>query len=635
LSVLSVKDISKSFGAAEVLRGSSFNLEEGERAGLVGANGCGKTTLLEIISGRMKPDSGLVSASRGISIGYLEQSAPAEQGESILGVMLAARPDVQRLKAALTECADRVAVMAESGVAEYESAMDEYGALLEEFESSGGYSYENEATGALIGLGFTSDEFGRAVSTLSGGERTRLMLARMLVAGHGLLLLDEPTNHLDINAIAWLEGFLERFRGAALIVSHDRYFLDRVATRVLEMERGVVESYPGNYSRYRAEKHKRDEARRKEYSLALARYEKEKEYINRMRAGVNARQAKGREKRLARFDMPDTPDAPKRSIRLEIESFGRTSDTVALAESVNVSYGGEPVLKDVSFTIRRGERVGIVGPNGSGKSTLLKVMLGELQPGSGSAGLGANVVPGYYAQGMEGLSETSTVLDELWSASPMSTEQEVRDLLGAFLFTGDAQSKKVGRLSGGEKGRLAIAKIVIRGANLLVLDEPTNHLDIPSREALEDAVACFAGTVISVSHDRYFLDEFAGRIFELHAGRLTQYLGNYSDYARKKAEAPREAEPEPSEGRLAWQQQKNLKADARRQEREARRRMDAVAGIESEIEHTELAILDLEARLADPDVCTDYSRLSGLTAEYDKAKARRDALYEQLEKELA
>jgi len=635
LSVLSVRDITKSFGATGVLRGVSFNLEDGERAGLVGANGCGKTTLLEIISGRMKPDTGLVSAAKGSSIGYLEQSSASEQGESILGVMLAARPDVLRLRKALTDSADRVAALAQSGGAGYEAAMEEYGALLEEFESAGGYSYENEAAGALVGLGFTREEFGRDLSTLSGGERTRLLLARMLVAGHDMLLLDEPTNHLDISAITWLEGFLDRFRGAALIVSHDRYFLDRVATRVLEMDRGTVESYPGNYSRYRAEKHRRDEARRREYELALARYEKEKEYINRMRAGVNARQAKGREKRLARFDMPDAPGAPGRSIKLEIGSSGRASDTVAAAESINVSFGGRPVLKSVSFTVRRGERVGVVGPNGSGKSTLLKVMLGELLPDSGSAVLGAKVMPGYYAQGMEGLSDTNTVLDELWSSSPMSTEQEVRDLLGAFMFTGDDQSKKVGRLSGGEKGRLAIAKIVIKGANLLVLDEPTNHLDIPSREALEDAVAGFGGTVISVSHDRYFLDEFAGRIFELGAGRLTEYLGNYSDYARKKTEGPREEEPEPSEGRLAWQQQKNHKAEERRKEREAQKRLEAVAGIESEIERTELAILDLEARLADPEVCTDYSRLSGLTAEYEQAKSKRNALYEQLDKELA
>ncbi len=635
MSVLSIKDIKKSFGAEDILTGVSMHLEEGERAGLVGVNGCGKTTLLEIISGRMHPDSGTVSISKGLGIGYLEQVQSHQVDVGLLDAALGSRPEVMSVKDKLNLAAERAGALAGDGGDGYEAAVEEYGALLEEFESAGGYAYENEVSGALIGLGFDREDFDRLVSTLSGGERTRLGLAMMLVAGHGLLLLDEPTNHLDIAAVAWLEEFLLKYAGTVLMVSHDRYFLDRVATRIFELDRGAVESFHGNYSRYRQEKQKRDEARRKQYELAHARFEKEKEYIDRMRAGVNARQAKGREKRLARFELPDAPAGPKRQVRIGFTDAGRTSDTVVSTDSVGKSFGGVRILKDVSLTIRRGERVGIVGPNGSGKSTLLKIIMGELDPDEGGAQLGGNVYPGYYAQGLEGLDESNTVIEELWEASPLSTEQEIRDLLGAFLFTGDDAHKKVVRLSGGEKGRLAISKMVLKGANLLVLDEPTNHLDIPSREALEAAIEGFRGSVISVSHDRFFLDRFAGRILEVDDGRLTEHWGNYSDYAQKKRESTEIREESVSEGRRAWEDGKERRALERKKEKDERLRREAISGMEEEIGRVEERIMELETRLADPAVFGDYAKVADLTGEYEDLKLRRDSLYEQLDKELA
>ncbi|HEX9860539.1 MAG TPA: ABC-F family ATP-binding cassette domain-containing protein, partial [Nitrospirota bacterium] len=560
MSIVSLKDIKKSFGATTVLEDVGFVLNPGDRAGLVGLNGCGKTTLLDIISGRSKPGSGSMAVARGTSIGYLTQLAGREGNISLLEEMLSTRPEVLKLKERLTVSANRVAELAGEGGTDYEREMEEYGGLLDMFESSGGYAYENEVTGALTGLGFGREEFGRQVGTLSGGERTRLALGKLLMAGHQALLLDEPTNHLDIPAIMWLEEFLCKSGVTALIVSHDRYFLDRVATRVLELSGGRVESYPGNFTRYRAEKEKRQEARKKEYELARAKYEKEKEYINRMRAGVNSKQAKGREKRLERFELPDAPERERRAMNLKFGAVCRTSDIVISVEGVSKAFGGPEVLDGVSFRLRRGERAGIVGANGSGKSTLLKIILGKETPDSGGACLGGNVQAGYYAQGLEGLDEKNTVLDELWSVAPMADEQVIRDALGAFLFSGDDSSKVVKMLSGGEKGRLAISKIVLAGANLLVLDEPTNHLDITSREALEAAVSLFDGTVLAVSHDRYFLDGFAQKIFELKDGRLTEYWGNYTDYTAKRADDELEAAREASEGRRTWEERKQVQA---------------------------------------------------------------------------
>lgn len=635
MSLVSLKDIKKSYGATTVLEEAGFVLNPGDRAGLVGLNGCGKTTLLEIISGRLTPDSGSMAVSRGASVGYLTQLTDRDGGVTLLEEMLSTRPEVLRLKERLSVSAAHISELATAGDPGYERAMEEYGGLLEEFESSGGYAYENEVTGALIGLGFGRDEFGRPLSTLSGGERTRLALGKLLMAGHDVLLLDEPTNHLDIPAITWLEDFLCKSGLTVLIVSHDRYFLDRVATRILDLSGGKVEEYPGNFTRYREEKVKRNDARRKEYELARAKYEKEKEYINRMRAGVNSRQAKGREKRLDRFEMPDAPQHERRAMSLKFTGAGRTSDTVISVDGVFKSFAGNIVLDDVSFTLRRGERAGIVGANGSGKSTLLKIILGMQQPELGEASLGGNVQAGYYSQGLEGLDEDSTVLDELWSVDNMATEQEIRDMLGVFLFSGDDAAKRVGSLSGGEKGRLSIAKIVLAGANLLVLDEPTNHLDIASREALERAVSMFDGAVLAVSHDRYFLDGFAQKIFELKDGRLTEYWGNYTDYTAKRVEDEEEAATEASEGRRSWEERKQAQAIERKKEKEDERRARKIESIESEIEELDELLRKIEAELSDPAVCADYARVSELTAKYDGLKTRMDALYDTLEKELA
>ncbi len=628
MSLLSLKDIKKSWGARETLKGVSFTVSPGEKVGLIGRNGSGKTTLLDIISGRTAPDEGEIAVSRGTKIGYLEQEAAYKDGNSLLDEMLRARPDVLSLKRRLREAET---TLSEAGL----PALEAYGLLQEEFEKCGGYAYDNLVTGALTGLGFDKSEFDRKISTLSGGQRTRLFLAKTLLAKNDLLMLDEPTNHLDVPAILWLEEFLKTYPGAALVVSHDRYFLDRVVTRIVEIDRGLSEEYNGGFSAYRMEKEKRTADRQRHYDLMAARLEKEKEYINRMRAGQNARQAKGREKRLDRFNLPDKPREAAATLSFGWTETRRSSDTVIKAEGVSKSFGGKVVLNDISLTIRRGERAGIIGRNGAGKSTLLKIIMGETKPDKGDIYISTSVKAAYYAQGLEGLTETNSVMDELWSAKPLAIEQEIRDLLGAFLFSGDSTQKKISDLSGGEKGRLSLAKTALAGANLLVLDEPTNHLDIPSREALEEALKGFGGTVLSVSHDRYFLDSFSDKTYDLEGSGLTEYWGNYSYAIEKKRAAQEEQSHQEAEGRAAWEERKSKQALEKKRERDLKLKEKRIFELERDIESLENDMKAAEEKLAIPAVYTDFNELTAITRWYNELKQERDRLYDLLEKEVS
>jgi len=639
MSLLVLGGIRKSYGASEILRGVDLTLRPGDRAGMVGGNGCGKTTLLRIIKGLEEPDAGDVNIRRGVTVGYLPQVHDTERDGTLMEVMLGARPEVNTLKERLDYAASEIERLASDGGRSYERALQDYAELSDEYERAGGYTYENEITGALAGMAFREEDHHRDASSLSGGERTRLELARLLVGNHGLLLLDEPTNHLDIRSIEWLEDFISRYEGTVLMVSHDRYFLDRVTDTVIEIEDGTAHTYPGNYSRYLKLRAERREAMAREYELARKRYEKEKEYIDRMRAGQNARQAKGREKRLSRFEMPERPKADGRAISLGFGSdVERSASEVVAARDVTVRYGDRTVLDRVSLTVRRGDRLAIIGPNGTGKSTLVKALMGDISPDEGDVKLGGRVKPGYYSQGLEGLDGDSTVLEAQWSVNPMEAEVEVRSRLGLFLFSGDDAGKKVSMLSGGEKGRLAISRIVAAGANLLVLDEPTNHLDIPSREALEAALAGFGGTVIAVSHDRYFIDAFADRVCELVDGRLTEYYGDYSYYESKKRTEQEEAvapENKPSSGREEHEKRKRERAERKKAENLEKRKRENIDGIETEIVEIEDRIGTLEAELSNPDAYGRFGNLRELTDEYERLKLRREELYGLLEKELA
>ena len=630
MSLLSLKDIKKSWGAREILKGVSFSISHGEKVGLVGRNGSGKTTLLDIISGKTAPDGGEIAISRGAKTGYLEQEAEYNEENSLHDEMLRARPEILLLKQRLHEAETGLsAIPPKAG----RPAIEAYGLLQEEFEKCGGYAYDNLVSGALTGLGFDKSEFSRKISTLSGGQRTRLFLAKTLLAKNDLLMLDEPTNHLDVPAILWLEEFLKTYPGAALIVSHDRYFLDSVVTRMVEIDRGLSEEYNGGFSAYRIEKEKRTSERQRHYDLMAARLEKEKEYINRMRAGVNARQAKGREKRLERFNLPDKPAGEARALSFGWTEAGRLSDTVVRAEGVSKSFGGKTVLGGVSLTIRRGERAGIIGRNGSGKSTLLKIIMGDIAPDTGEVFISPGVKAAYYAQGHEGLVETNSVIRELWSAKPLAPEQEIRDTLGAFLFSGDSADKRISDLSGGEKGRLSLAKTALAGASLLVLDEPTNHLDIPSREALEEALKGFGGAVLSVSHDRYFLDSFSDKTYELEGSGLTEYWGNYSYAVGKKRAAQEEESLHEAEGRAAWEERKSKQALEKKRERDLKLKEKRISDLERDIESLEDDLKAAEEKLAIPAVYADFNELAAITRWYNELKQERDRLYDLLEKE--
>ena len=644
MSLLSLKDIKKSWGAREILKGVSLTVSPGEKIGLIGRNGSGKTTLLDIISGGTAPDEGEIAISRGAKIGYLEQEAEYREANSLMDEMLSARPEILLLKHRLHETeAALSATPGEAGCPDSGAApaLEAYGLLQEEFEKSGGYAYDNLVAGALAGLGFDKSEFDRKISSLSGGQRTRLFLAKPLLSKNDLLMLDEPTNHLDVPAILWLEEFLKTYPGAALIVSHDRYFLDRVVTRIVEIDCGHAEEYSGGFSAYRIEKDKRTAERQRHYDLMAARLEKEKEYINRMRAGVNARQAKGREKRLERFDLPGKPVTDAKTLSFGWDKTKRSSDTVVKADGISKSFGNKIVLKDISLTIRRGERAGIIGRNGTGKSTLLKIIMGEIRPDTGEVFMSQGVKTAYYAQGMEGLTESNSVIHELWSVKPLAPEQEIRDMLGAFLFSGDSVEKRISDLSGGEKGRLSLAKTALAGANLLVLDEPTNHLDIPSREALEEALKGFGGAVVSVSHDRYFLDGFADKTYELEGLGLKEYWGNYSYALGKKQAATEETTNGNGDrsagfnGKAAWDERKSKQALEKKRERDLKLKEKRISELERDIESLENELKSAEEKLAVPAVYTDFNELTAITRWYNELKQERDRLYDLLEKEVS
>jgi len=641
MSRLVLEAVRKSYGGSEILSGASLMLRPGEHVGMVGRNGCGKTTLLRIIKGLEGMDSGSVAVQKGQSIGYLPQVHVVDRTGTLMDVMLSARPEVEELRRRLDFASREMERLAADGGTGYDRALSDYADLSDEYERSGGYTYENEITGALNGMGFTEPDRDRDASTLSGGERTRLELARLLVGRHGLLLLDEPTNHLDIRSIDWLEGFINRYEGTVLMVSHDRYFLDRTVNTIIDLTGGVSVTYPGNYTRYLELKAERYESDLKKYELAKARYDKEREYIERMRAGRYARQAKGREKRLTRFDMPDRPvsGAPAATIAFG-DKVERSASEVVTLKDVTLRYGDRAVLDRISMTLRRGDRVAVIGPNGTGKSTLVRTLTGELAPDTGTVKVGGKVSTGYYAQGLENLDPDSTVLDEQWSVNPMETEQEVRSRLGRFLFSGDDVQKKVSNLSGGEKGRLAISKMAAGGANLLVLDEPTNHLDIESREALENALSDFGGTVVAVSHDRYFIDSFADRVFELVDGRLTEYHGNYSYYESKtkalQTDTPQTSgQDKLSSGREEHERRKRERAEENKARRQEEQKQKTIVGIEEEILGIEDRLVSLEAELSDPASYGRYGRLAEITRDYEELKNRREELYGILEKELA
>ncbi len=598
-------------GDLKILSGASLAIEAGEKIGLVGRNGAGKTTLLNVLSGNLEPDGGTVERVDGAKVGMTSQSLYVGGERSVEAEMLSAFEALIQRENELKEL--------EARLSQDPSLLERYGRLQAGFDRDGGYEYRTRAASALSSLGFDPTDWKRPVGSFSGGEQSRIALARLLLSEPDLVLLDEPTNHLDLRGIEWLENFVKNARSAVLVVSHDRYFLDAVAGSILELDYGRLTRYPGNYTRYVAEKKARDEQLARRAKANTERREQLQRFIERNRAKASkAKQAKSKQKLLDRMEKIKGPKNGKRNMRLDLGGETSRAGRVVL-EMEDVSYGyNEPLLNDLELVVERGERVALLGPNGAGKSTIMRLATGELGPQSGFVRLGNNVAPAYQDQQIARLDESKTVLEEAMAATGFDAP-EARDLLGAFLFSGKEVFKKVSALSGGERNRLSLAEIVASGANLLLLDEPTNNLDIPALEALEDALQEYKGTLFFISHDRYFLRKLATRVVEIEGGKLVNYLGGY-DYYR----AHRRLEVKEGGGRRRTPRRRVRPGLDNKQNVVATR----LVAVEGEIDATERRISRLEKELATSELYADGERSRKVVTEHRQLKSILEGLYE-------
>lgn len=617
MATLKISGLSKSFGIKTVFENVSFDVRSGERIGLVGANGAGKTTLLKCIIGTEEYDKGSVKASDGAIIGDLRQDfnytshTIREEMEEAWKDVLFYKDKIERLTRELeTNKSD-------------ENLVREYGRAEERFEFLGGYEYESTTRKILTGLGFSDEDWDRDIRSFSGGQKVRINLAAAFVRHPDFLLLDEPTNHLDMNMLEWLEDYLRSYKGGILMISHDRYFLDAAATGILDLENHHIRSFRGGYTRYMETKENQDRAYQKAYDKQQEHIKETEEYIRRYKAGIKAKQARGRQSQLDRLVRLEKP-VHQASLRFHFDPPQECADKVLDVLRVEGSYGNQVLFKDLTMHIRRGETVGLIGPNGAGKTTLLKIITGEKKLDSGFVQLGNNVKMGYYSQEQERLHPNLTVLDEVRDTFNFG-EKEARNILGMFLFRGDDVFKTVGMLSGGEKARLSLLCLFLEKPNFLILDEPTNHLDIPTREIMEEALKAFGGTCLVVSHDRYFLDKVVGRILDLDQGKLTEYLGNYSYYREKKKDLE---EFEKDRNGLAAAVEEEKKEEKPPEKQHQQKEEPSQADI-SKLNHVEMEIGRLEAtvKMYTVQMSMNPENYSALAQEYEEAKKKLDDLY--------
>ena len=626
--ILSLQGIRKSFGTNEVLKDVSFTLQDGERMGMVGVNGSGKSTLMKIIAGEETADAGTVSIQKGLKIGYLAQQGELSGDETVLRVLesvfdpiVALEKEMRETEEQMGEAADDPELLRRLG--------SRYDLLTREFESGNGYGWRSAVQGVLAGLDLRSHQ-DMKTGLLSGGERTRLCLGRMLLRNPDLLLLDEPTNHLDLKSIAWLEDYLLSYKGAVLVISHDRYFMDHVCGRMAELLMGSVETYNGNYSEYLAKRTEVYEIRMKAWQLQqkeIARQEAIIEMFRRFNREKSIRLAESREKRLEKVERLEKPQE-EGSIHFHFETRRRTGDDVLIVEGLKKGYGDRTLFDGLKLHVRAGDRIALIGDNGTGKSTLLKCLIRQETPDAGTVRWGTGVDIGYYDQHQAGLNESKTVLDEVWDRFPKMEQYEIRGALGQFLFSGDDVFMPVSTLSGGEKGRVALTELMLRKDNVLLLDEPTNHLDMDSREVLEEALAGFPGTIIAISHDRYFINRFADKVCVLDGERLKEYLGNYDDYFEKIS---REQEPDGDQPMMTRTAIDKEKKKSREEQRRINERKEKLKALEKQIADREAEADALEKLLADPDTYRDPARSAEMTKTYNALKETIDRLYGQWE----
>lgn len=628
MSLLSASNLSKLFGPDEIFSGVSVEIPHGGRIALVGPNGAGKTTLIHILIGHDSPDSGSVAVARGTRIGYLPQRPQLSGAQTLHAEALSAFAALREMEAELSRMEHALA----DGSADDET-LHRYGELQEKFEMGGGYTYEQRIKTVLHGLGFMPQDYDKPLTKLSGGQQTRALLARLLLEAPDLLVLDEPTNHLDIAAVEWLEGYLKDFPGAVLVVSHDRYFLDAVAQTVWELDFGSLETYRGNYSHYAQQREERHERLLKEYEAQQEFIAKEEDYIRRNIAGQNTRQAKGRLKRLERLKRDGIIQRPRRrqNFHLRINNSGRSGDRVLKTTNLAVGYPDAPAPLFIApdMQLMRGEVAALIGPNGAGKSTFLKTILGQLPPLSGEVKIGASVQIGYFAQAHEGLNPDASILDEVMSVKEM-LPAEARNYLGMFLFQGDDVFRPISTLSGGERGRVALAKLALAGANFLMLDEPTNHLDIASQEILQNVLADFNGTILLVSHDRYLIDALATQIWALSPGELTVFKGTYQEYvAWREAKKAEQQAAETAKAEAAKAARSQPTAGARKHGLSAFQLQKRLDELESQIHALESQLDDLTGQIGAASAEGDAERVRQLGEQYTQAETDLHAAMEQ------
>lgn len=650
--ILSCQNINKAFHEKQVFKNCSFHIEDHEKAAIVGINGAGKTTLLRILVGELEPDSGQVVFGKDRSYGYLAQNAESNSENTIYDELLEVKRDVIRLEEKIRSCelemkhvrGDALTVL-----------MEQYALYTHQFEQADGYSYKSEITGVLKGLGFTEEEFTKKASTLSGGQKTRVALGKLLLRKPDLIILDEPTNHLDMSSIAWLETYLLNYKGAVLIVSHDRYFLDKIANKIIEIDSTEVSVFHGNYSGYAVKKEQLRAARWNAYMNQQQEIRHQEAVIEKLRSfnrEKSIRRAESREKMLQKIDVLEKPSETRADMRMELTPRIMSGNDCLQVEGLAKAFGPEKLFDNLSFSLKRGEHVAIIGDNGTGKTTLLKIINGIVEQDAGEIKLGSKVHIGYYDQEHHVLHPDKTLFEEISDEYPTLTNTEIRNVLAAFLFTGDDVFKQIKMLSGGERGRVSLAKLMLSEANFLILDEPTNHLDIMSKEILEDAVNSYSGTVLYVSHDRYFINRTASRILELEDGAFTGYLGNYDYYLEKKAEtalsSPETGGTLPARNAsLPWSDsnvtpgmneevirsggESSLKQDWQSQKEALaaqRKKENALKRCEAEIERLEKRSAEIDEEMTRPDVCTNVARLQELTKEKEQLE---EALLLQME----
>jgi ATP-binding cassette subfamily F protein 3 len=640
MPILSVIQLGKSFGAERIFAGIHFQVEAQDRIGLVGPNGAGKSTLLNILAGREEPDEGRISIAQNVRVGYLTQITDFHPQNTLREEMLSVFTELRRYERELGELAREMSSSATQGdPVLHEELLKKYDSMQARYEHAGGYTYENRVEQVLDGLDFSREQQTAPVMQLSGGQQTRAALGKLLLQEPDLLLLDEPTNHLDLATLEWLETYLNAWKGAMVMVAHDRYFLDKVVSRTIELTAGRVEEYPGNYTKYLSLREERMERRLREYESQQAYIEHTEEFIRRYKAGQRSREARGRQKLLDRMERVERPrEQPEMSF--EFTPVTDSGLVVIAAQKLAVGYGQgarqqiEPkvLVRVPDLELLRGDRVGLIGPNGAGKTTLLRTLIGELSPVSGHVQIGHGVRIGYYSQTHAGLTLERTILDEIRQISVLS-EEGARSFLGRFLFSRDDVFKPIGALSGGERSRVALAKLTLQGSNLMILDEPTNHLDLQSRQFLEEVLSEFEGTLLFVSHDRYFIDSLATKVWAIEDDVLHSYLGNYTEYRTRKQQIATKAAADTKAASNGEASVKASSAPRSTGKKGGKARVRTLEDVERDVEKAEAQLKGIEEALAEAALQADATQLTQLSTEHEQAKAHVDQLlieWEQL-----